>query len=63
METNENYRVKVNPKDNTITIKEVKDSWTRKEVEQLLRRFWYEGTGKMTGHPDCFCQKWIEENL
>jgi len=29
------FKLKVNPKDNTITIKKVKDSWTRDEVKQL----------------------------
>jgi hypothetical protein len=55
--------LKVNPKDNTITIKKVKDSWSREEVEDLLRKMYYQATGKSTGHPDGFCSKWIEENL
>lgn len=32
-------RLKINPKDNTITIRKVKDSWTRGEVQSLLRKF------------------------
>jgi len=28
--------VKVNPKDNTITIKKLKDSWNREEVKKLM---------------------------
>lgn len=32
-------RLKINPKDNTITIKRIKDSWTREEVIQLIRDF------------------------
>ncbi len=30
------FRLKVNSKDNTITIKKVKDSWNREELESLL---------------------------
>jgi hypothetical protein len=51
-------RLKVNPKDNTITIKKLKDSWNREEVITLI----YKHT------EDMFSQrieldKWIEENL
>lgn len=31
------YKLKVNPKDNTITIKKLKDSWNRKEVSVLAK--------------------------
>ena len=31
--------LKINPKDNTITIKKVKESWNREEVKYLLSRF------------------------
>lgn len=34
---------KVNPKDNTVTIKRVKDSWTREEVELLCKNAYIEG--------------------
>jgi hypothetical protein len=33
---NIDYKLKVNPKDNTITIKPVKESWSREEVFKLL---------------------------
>jgi len=29
----------VNPKDNTITIKRVKESWNREEVEKLIMKY------------------------
>lgn len=34
--------LKVNSKDNTITIKKIKDSWTREEVIELLKSYLYE---------------------
>jgi hypothetical protein len=36
-------RLKVNPKDNTITIKKVKDSYNREEVEKLCKKAYREG--------------------
>jgi len=33
------YRLRVNPKDNTITIKRVKESWNREEVEKLIMKY------------------------
>jgi len=56
-------RIKVNPKDNTITIKKIKDSWTKKEVDNLIRKFHFDTTGKSTGHPDGICEQWINNNL
>ena len=37
--------LKVNPKDNTITIKKAKDSWTREEMDSHVIAFatWYSG--------------------
>ena len=35
--------IKINPKDNTITIKKVKDSYTREEVEKLCKKAYREG--------------------
>lgn len=61
METNERkQRLKINPKDNTITIKEVKDSWNREEVIQLIKKFNKDCTGQPWYE---FDDKWIEENL
>ena len=35
--------IKVNPKDNTVTIKKIKDSWNRDEVIALMRKSYNEG--------------------
>ena len=64
--------LKVNPKDNTITIKKVKDSWTREEHISNIKKFSLELGSKI----HCFLKedgtlsvsiqdvnKWIEENL
>ena len=51
--------VKVNPKDNTITIKKVKDSWSRKEVEELI----YSAMKNRCYTTIAEWRKWIEENL
>lgn len=48
--------LKINPKDNTITIRKIKDSWSRDEVEKLCREARY-----TTGVVEI--DKWIEENL
>lgn len=50
--------LKINPKDNTITIKKVKDSWNREEVINLL----YKHTEDMFKQK-VNLNKWIEENL
>lgn len=55
---NPTLRLKTNPKNNTITIKKVKDSWSREEVIRLIEKH----------TEDMFKQKitldkWIEENL
>lgn len=49
--------LKINPKDNTITIKKIKDTWTRDEVVNLLQQFNNDKSGVFD------CTKWIEENL
>ncbi len=53
--------LKVNPKDNTITIKRVKDSWNREEVEILINSFYSQLLRK--GLSDEFPDKFIEQNL
>ena len=58
-------RLKINPKDNTITIKKLKDSWNREEVKQFAIKafqagFDYCGASHL-GCPDE--SNWIEENL
>ena len=58
--------LKINPKDNTITIKKVKDSWNREEVVQLLIDCCAEISsihGKLKGKEPADLYKWIEENL
>ncbi len=50
----------VNPKDNTITIKPVKDNWTREEVIELLKKnLEYTNISILGSEFD----KWIEQNL
>ena len=59
----DNYEIeeylKVNPKDNTITIKKVKDSWNREEVEELI----YSAMKDRCYTTIAEWRKWIEENL
>ena len=52
-------RLKINPKDNTITISKVKDSWTREEVSILIRKAILDYSTGYSRSSD----KWIEENL
>ena len=47
-------------KDNTITIRKVKDSWSRDEVVELIKKYSNECTGQPWFDTD---DKWIEENL
>lgn len=49
--------LKINPKDNTITIRKIKDSWNREEVIRLLLDFNNDKPGVFD------CSGWIEENL
>ena len=71
MEKDENYRLKVDS-NNTITIKKVKDNWTREEHISNIKKFSLELGSKI----HCFLKedgtlsisiqdvnKWIEENL
>jgi hypothetical protein len=56
--------LKTHPKDNTITIKKVKDSWSREEVRNLLDNLWdyiMDNKHNKTNSKDY--DKWIEENL
>ena len=58
--------LKINPKDNTITIKKVKDYYTREEVVKLLVDCCGEVScedGKLLGKNPEELYKWIEENL
>ena len=61
-------KLKINPKNNTITIKKVKDSWNREEVIELCRQAFIDGTyaggfGPNEKTIDSETEKWIEENL
>ena len=63
--------VKINPKDNTITIKKVKDSWSREELTDILQvyRLDYEQYKRSCHYgPNQkeivdWSNKWIKENL
>ena len=57
--TNIKETLKVNPKDNTITIKKAKDSYTREEVENLI----YTAMKDRCYTTIAEWKKWIEENL
>ena len=54
------FVLKVNPTDNTITIRKAKDSWNREEVIELIQKYSKECTGWSWFETD---EKWIEENL
>jgi hypothetical protein len=55
-------KLKVNPKDNTITIKFIKNSWNRKEVIKLLEEVRWQTIGNPTEFTKNF-KNWIEQNL
>jgi hypothetical protein len=57
-------RLKVNPKDNTITIKKLKDSWNRDEVISLMRLSIQEGL-RLEAECDINfnIEQWIKEKL
>jgi len=54
--------LKINPKDNTITIKKLKESWNREEFIQLIKEF-RNGLLPTTQVEIEYTNKWIEENL
>ena len=61
---NKTIKLKVNPKDNTITIKKLKDSWNKDEIITkmklaLQKGIYLEATVELDFDED----KWIEENL
>lgn len=56
----ENIKLKVNSKNNTITIKKVKDNYNRKEVVNIINQYTIEMASEIKNyHRD----KWIEKNL
>lgn len=63
-ETGEFSGLKVNPKDNTITIRKIKDNWSREEVANILRNFKNDILVEVSnGTVSDFTEKWIEKNL
>jgi len=62
--SNLNYedKLKINPKDNTITIKKLKDSWNREEVHNLMMQAWIFGQADKS-LDYTIREKWIEKNL
>lgn len=50
--------LKTHPKDNTITIKKVKDSWNREELITIVKKAVNDNNGSFK-----VIDKWIEENL
>jgi len=70
IKTNSIDKLKINPKDNTITIKKLKDSWNREEIEQLLHQIVNDSHClpikiKVPSSNNCalFSTKWIKDNL
>lgn len=56
------FKLKINPKDNTITIKRVKDSWNREEIEVLLGKLHDDLADTSVSRFVTF-NKWISENI
>lgn len=56
--------LKVNPKDNTITIKKLKDVWTKKEIQELIYIFAEKYVANMnTAYQKQNINKWLTKNL
>jgi hypothetical protein len=53
------YKLKVNPKDNTITIKKVKDNWNKDEVIKILNKL----NNTLNIGSDLTLEEWIKKNL
>lgn len=58
---NNNLILKVNSKDNTITIKKLKDSWNREEIKLLIEK--YQNTFGTANASSTFVQDWINKNI
>ena len=58
-------KLKVNPKDNTITIKKVKESWNREEAIELCKKSFDKGLKAESFQLDMDFNfyNWIEQNL
>lgn len=63
----EYFELKVNPKDNTITIRKIKDSWNREEVIELMAKAFYTDCrvwkNRYQDWEEVDFDEWIEENL
>lgn len=63
----EYFELKVNPKDNTITIRKTKDSWNREEVIELMAKAFYTDCrvwkNKYQDWEEVDFNEWIEKNL
>lgn len=59
-ERTKELELKVNPKDNTITIKKIKDSWNRNEVVELIQKLEKDGADYFGQD---FLEIWIKDNL
>ena len=57
------YGLKINSKDNTITIKKLKDSWNREEMIAEIRKYAKDSLNINRYEDIFFTNKWIEENL
>ncbi len=55
--------IKINPKNNTITIKRMKDSWSREEVLDLVTRAYRTAWQEAWNHKEVNLDYWIEQNL
>lgn len=57
--------IKVNPKNNSINIKRIKDNWNRDEVEELLDDLQSDIFSylKFNNRDEFYLDKWIQENL
>ena len=62
VDDNGEFIPKINSKDNTITIKRMKDSWNREEVINLLKLQYVEFAAYTTMNLD-LRDKWIEKNI
>lgn len=57
------YKLKINPKDNTITIKKLKDSWNKEELIAEIRKYAKDSLNVDRYKNVFFTNEWIEKNL
>lgn len=67
IQTSYGYKLKVNPKDNTIIIKPLRESWSREEVEELCKNAWQigfnVGSNDETSPSYLSSDDWVKQNL